>query len=173
MRAHTDEFYVGHGFDELTGAEADLTREFDETVHSVRERMSVAGNLYEPRLAADFPGTRCHLPINWLLMPDRKFDYVLLRASPGESFPLHVHGYGDEIYLVLAGRGTVFLEDQSHEAGPNDIFHIAPGVPHGFEAASDTDETFDIFVVNAPAVPARLRSRYWAVPAKSEGNGAA
>ena len=72
--------------------------------------MPLVGNLDEERLVATFEGTRCLLPINWLAMPERKFEYVLIKTEPGHSFPEHVHGYGDEIYLILGGTGTVYLD---------------------------------------------------------------
>lgn len=164
-------FYRGHGWDNLTGPDSEQTLQLTETLRARKEWVSMVGNLYDERLVATFPGTRCLLPINWIAMPERKFEYVLIRTEPGESFPEHVHGYGDEIYLVLSGEGTVYLDGVAHEARASDIFHISPGTPHGFTASPDSDTTFDLFVVNAPGVMAELRSRYWAVePIASEGS---
>lgn len=163
-------FYRGHGWDNLSGPDSEQTKQLTETLRARKDWVSMVGNLYDERLVATFPGTRCLLPINWIAMPERKFEYVLIRTEPGESFPEHVHGYGDEIYLVLSGEGTVYLDGVAHPARASDIFHIAPGTPHGFTASPDSETTFDLFVVNAPGVMAELRSRYWAVEAiASEG----
>ena len=156
-------FYLGHGWDNLSGRDSEQTRALTETLAARKDWVPLVGNLNDERLVATFPGTRCLLPINWLAMPERKFEYVLIRTEPGQSFPEHVHGYGDEIYLVLSGEGTVFLNGEAHEARPFDIFHIPPGTPHGFTVSPDAETTFDLFVVNAPGVVAELRSRYWAV----------
>ncbi len=163
-------FYRGHGWDNVTGPDAERARELMDGLHARKQWLSLVGNLYQERLVAEFPGTRCLLPINWLAIPERKFDYVLIRTEPGHSFPEHVHGYGDEIYLVVGGSGTVFLNGKAHEARASDIFHIPPGTAHGYTASADSDTTFDLFVVNAPGVAAELRSRYWATePIPEEG----
>lgn len=166
-----EEFYQGHGFDRLAGPEAANVYEFEHSVSTLRKGASLRGNLYQERVRADFPGTDCLLPINFLVMPERQFDYVLLRQKPGQRFPLHTHGYGEEVYLVISGRGIVIIGDERLKAGPHDIFHIPAGVPHGFEVPAEETETFDLFVVNAPAVPRRNRSRYWAAKPLPESDG--
>jgi len=157
------EFFHGHGFDRITGPEAGLVADFREDLARRRAELPLTGNLYEPRVRADFPGSECLLPVNWLLLPERRFDYVLLRAQPGESFPRHRHGYGEELYVVVAGEGTVFIGDEAHPARRHDVFHIPAGILHGYAASPDTTETFDILCINAPAVDQDLRSRYWSV----------
>jgi quercetin dioxygenase-like cupin family protein len=157
------EFFLGHGFDRISGPEAAVVGDFREELGRRRERLALTGNLYEPRVRADFPGSECLLPVNWLLMPERKFDYVLLRARPGEAFPRHRHGYGEELYVVIAGEGTVFIAEEAHPARVHDVFHIPAGVLHGYAASPETTETFDILCINAPAVDQDLRSRYWSV----------
>jgi quercetin dioxygenase-like cupin family protein len=171
LREYSSSFYVKHGFDGLTGPEAEATQAFHGSLSEQRARLPLVGNLYEARVHADFPGNACALPINWLMLPERKFDYVLIRTEPGESFPIHVHGYGEEIYLVIAGEGLVYLGDETHDARVHDIFHIPPGTPHGFRASSEVSTTFDVFVVNSPPVDHRLRSRYWAVPEQTGQEG--
>ncbi len=162
-RPYDESFYRGHGWDNVTGPDAERTRELTDTLEARKEWLPLVGKLDEARLVAEFPGSQCLLPINWLAIPERKFEYVLIRTEPGRSFPEHVHGYGDEIYLVLGGEGTVFLDGKAYEARASDIFHIPPGTPHGYKASEESDTTFDLFVVSAPGVAAELRSRYWAV----------
>lgn len=156
------EFYVGQGFDRLSGPGAGAVHDLDEQLARLRRGVPRAGNLYAAAVRADFPGNPCLLPINWLLHPERHFDYVLLRGEPGQGFPTHVHGYGEEIYLVIAGEGVVLLDGEEHTARKHDIFHIPAGVPHGYRVPETATEPFDLFVVNAPAVSHRNRSRYWA-----------
>ena len=162
-RPYDESFYRGHGWDNVTGPDAERTRELTDTLEARKEWLPLVGKLGEARLVAEFPGSQCLLPINWLAIPERKFEYVLIRTEPGHSFPEHVHGYGDEIYLILGGEGTVFLDGKEYEARASDIFHIPPGTPHGYKASEASDTTFDLFVVSAPGVAAELRSRYWAV----------
>lgn len=161
--AYDKAFYRGQGFDRLGGPEAGRVYEFETELARSREWLSLTGNLYEERIRADWPGTQCLLPVNWLALPERKFEYLVLRTEPGRSFPVHAHGYGDEVYVVLGGTGTVYVNGEAHEAGKHDVFHMPPGAPHGFSVPASSEETFDLFIVNAPGVARTLRSRYWAV----------
>lgn len=156
------DFYDGHGFDHLTGDGAQVAHDFDAKVAEMRAHEPLKGNLYDSRVNADFPGSPCLLPINFLLYPERGMDFVLLRGEPGSRFPEHVHGYGDEIYLIISGRGFVIIDGEEYPAEQHDIFYIPAGVPHWYRAADDSTEPFDLFAVNTPAVKADMRSTYWA-----------
>lgn len=170
MSGDDSEFYVGQGFDRVTGADAARVVEFEAAFAGAREGTAMHGNLDAAPVRTDFPGTECHLPLNWLMLPERQFDYVVLRTPPGNGFPIHTHGYGDEIYLVLSGTGIVTLGSEQHEAGPRDIFHIAAGVPHGYSVPDDAEEELELFVVNSPAVSRTNRSRYWAAAPQPESS---
>jgi uncharacterized cupin superfamily protein len=62
----------------------------------------------------------------------------LLSVKPGrrEAFA-HRHRTAEEIYLVLAGSGTVKLDDEVVELGRLDAVRVSPGVARGFEAGPD------------------------------------
>jgi mannose-6-phosphate isomerase-like protein (cupin superfamily) len=157
-------FYNGHGFDRLSGPEVAEVRRFYEGMKTGHQNSVYQGNLFTSKIEANFPGSSCALPVNWLLMPDRKMDYVLLTTSPGEGFPVHVHGYGQELYLIIRGEGIVHLDGDEYPAGAHDVFHIPAGMPHGYRVSAEAKEPLHLFAVNVPAVDHRLRSRYWAVP---------
>ena len=161
-RPHDRDFYDRHGFDRITGDGAEAVRSLDEHLAALRGSVSLKAHLYDEAVRADFPQATCALPVNLLLWPERRMDWVLIRGDAGAAWPTHVHGYGDEVYLVIAGRGTVVLGDAEHEAGPLDVFHIPAGTPHGFSVPDDAESTFDLFAVNSPGVAHQLRSRYWA-----------
>lgn len=165
-------FYIGHGFDRVTGVEAQEVVELEERLAAAQRATKLAGNLYEAAVRADFPGSECLLPVNLLLFPERQFDFVLLRTGPGDGFPRHVHGYGDEVYLVIRGRGIVLLGDERHEAEAHDVFYIPAGTPHGYEVPAEAGAPFELFVVNVPAVPRANRSRYWAAQPVAQTSGA-
>lgn len=44
---------------------------------------------------------------------------------------LHYHKVATELYYVLEGEGTVFLDGVEHEVRKGSIVHIPPGVLHG------------------------------------------
>jgi uncharacterized cupin superfamily protein len=61
-----------------------------------------------------------------------------LSVKPGrrEAFA-HRHRTAEEIYLVLAGSGSVKLDDDVVELGRFDAVRVSPGVARGFEAGPD------------------------------------
>ena len=168
------DFYDGKGFDNLTGPGARAAYALHEHMAKVREGESLKGNLYEPRVSADFPGAACNLPINLPVWPERGMDFVLLRGEPGSAWPEHAHGYGDEIYVIIGGRGFVTIDGVEHEAKLHDIFYLPQGTPHSYRVPEDAETTFDILAVNAPGVPHDKRSTFWAAkpPRKTQGRGA-
>jgi mannose-6-phosphate isomerase-like protein (cupin superfamily) len=158
-------FYEQNGFSRLEGTGAEYVAAFWTTLAAARrDSFDPCGNLDVPVVTAAFPGCPTHLPVNFLVLPERMMDYCLIQIAPGKGFPEHVHGYGEEFYLVLAGSGKVRLDGALHDAKPRDFFHILPGVPHELFNPRDAEEVFEVFVVNVPAVHHDLRSRYWAVP---------
>lgn len=44
---------------------------------------------------------------------------------------LHYHKRASELYYVLEGGGTVFLDGEEREVHPGTMIHIPPGVVHG------------------------------------------
>jgi mannose-6-phosphate isomerase-like protein (cupin superfamily) len=62
------------------------------------------------------------------------------RANRGGAPPLHVHHDADETWYVLDGRLTVFVGDETIEAGPGDFVLGPMGVPHTFLVTSDQAE---------------------------------
>ena len=164
-------FYDGNGFDRITGPGAEAGYALWDKLAEMRKDEPKHGNLYEPRLNADFPDNPCYLPINLLMWPERGMDFVMLRGEPGGAFPPHTHGYGDEIYLIIAGEGVVIIDGVEHEAKKHDIFWIPAGTPHTYYTPADKTEPFDIFAVNVPGVKHTMRSTYWAGPAQEPGQG--
>lgn len=157
------EFYQGSGFSNVQGRGADAVRSAAAHLQEAKSQVALKGNLFEPVVTADFPGAPTWLPVNWLVFPDRKLDYCLIKMQPGTDWPLHVHGYGEEVYVIIAGEGEVTLGDQTYGATRHDVFHIPAGTPHAMVNRSDSEE-FCILAINAPAIAPELRSAYWAAP---------
>jgi mannose-6-phosphate isomerase-like protein (cupin superfamily) len=60
------------------------------------------------------------------------------RIRPGRRSPFsHRHREAEEIYVVLAGEGTVKLGDELRPVRVLDAIRIAPEVPRAFEAGPD------------------------------------
>lgn len=156
------DFYTERGFSRLVGPGAEDVVSFWQEQASVRDRIvRPVGNLFEPVVTAEFVGAPCDLPINWLVLPERGMDYCLISIEPGFGFPEHVHGYGNELYLVVEGRGKVRLDGVLYDASRHDVFHIGPGVPHEVFNPKESTGPLRVFAVNTPAVRHDLRSTYW------------
>jgi len=56
-----------------------------------------------------------------------------LGLLPGQVLPRHCHAHEHEVFDVLAGTGTVWLDDECVRAGPGAIIFVPAGVTHGFE----------------------------------------
>jgi quercetin dioxygenase-like cupin family protein len=63
---------------------------------------------------------------------------TLFRIRPGRRSPfVHRHREAEEIYVVLAGEGTVKLGEELRPVRALDAIRIAPQVPRAFEAGPD------------------------------------
>ena len=83
-------------------------------------------------------------PVWWLIKPREMFEMTkgghleLICewevAGGGEVFP-HSHPT-HEFYYILAGRGTVFVEDEGRQVGQGDLVYIPPDKVHSVRPAS-------------------------------------
>ena len=62
---------------------------------------------------------------------------VLVTLQPHARVPLHVHQHHDEIFDVIRGTGTFFLEGQAIEFGPGMTIVVTAGVEHGLLAGEE------------------------------------
>src|SRR5947209_17663210 len=53
--------------------------------------------------------------------------FHIVRPGKRQAFA-HRHEHAEEIYLVLAGRGRIKLDDKIHEIAPMDAIRVAPHV---------------------------------------------
>jgi uncharacterized cupin superfamily protein len=56
------------------------------------------------------------------------FGLNLIRLRPGQRGRIHRHRRQEEVYVVLAGRLTLVLQDEQHELGPHELARVAPDV---------------------------------------------
>lgn len=64
---------------------------------------------------------------------------TVVRSSLGQgaASPLHVHHEEDEIFVLLAGHGVVYLGDEVHELGAGGVVYLPRDVPHAYRFLSD------------------------------------
>ena len=61
------------------------------------------------------------------------FSGCLLGLLPGQVLPHHRHAHEHEVFDVLAGTGTIWLDGERISAGPGAVVFVPAGVEHGFE----------------------------------------
>ena len=61
------------------------------------------------------------------------FSACLLGFLPGQVLPRHRHAHEHEVFDVVAGTGTIWLNGQPVAAGPGASVFVPAGVEHGFE----------------------------------------
>jgi mannose-6-phosphate isomerase-like protein (cupin superfamily) len=60
------------------------------------------------------------------------------RLAPGKRSPFaHRHARAEEVYVILAGSGSIKLDDELLEVRPLDAIRVAPDVTRAFEAGPD------------------------------------
>ena len=70
---------------------------------------------------------------------------------PGEEQPKpSVHDEGEEIYIVMRGRGQFMLGDRVVDLEPGTAVYVSPGVGH--RAINTGDEEMELYWVNTPPV---------------------
>jgi mannose-6-phosphate isomerase-like protein (cupin superfamily) len=57
----------------------------------------------------------------------------LLGFLPGQALPRHRHAHEHEVFDVVAGTGTIWLDGRAVTAGPGTSMFVPAGVEHGFE----------------------------------------
>lgn len=67
------------------------------------------------------------------LFAEEDFSGCLLGLRPGQALPRHCHAHEHEVFDVLAGTGTVWLDGKPVTAGPGSVIFVPAGVEHGFE----------------------------------------
>ncbi|WP_134686082.1 sugar phosphate nucleotidyltransferase [Brevibacillus migulae] len=60
---------------------------------------------------------------------------MLIRAGKHTSY--HVHHQRKTIWIIVAGRGEIAMDDQLLQAGVGDVFQIPAGARHGIRAIND------------------------------------
>src|SRR4051794_10142334 len=51
-----------------------------------------------------------------------------IRLAPGQRGRIHRHAQQEEVYVVIAGTLTLWIEGERHELGPGEVARVAPEV---------------------------------------------
>jgi uncharacterized cupin superfamily protein len=79
------------------------------------------------------------------------FDVSLIRVPPGKSVcPFHSHSAQHELFIILAGTGTVRADRQRHAIQAGDAFMHPPGEAHQIINTGGADLVFYVVADNPP-----------------------
>ncbi len=67
----------------------------------------------------------------------KNLSVALAEIEPGSRTEPHVHEF-DEVYVVLEGRPTINVGDETHECSPGDVVEIPEGTLHNVENPGPT-----------------------------------
>jgi mannose-6-phosphate isomerase-like protein (cupin superfamily) len=70
--------------------------------------------------------------------------------EPGQEQKVHTHQREDKIYLVLEGRGSFIVGEESQELGADQIVMAPAGQPHGVKNTSHGRLTLLVFMSPNP-----------------------
>jgi len=74
------------------------------------------------------------LPLtNVPLFAEEQFRACLLGFLPGQELPAHAHAHEHEVFDVLQGQGTMYLDGTAIELKAGDAVFVPAGVQHGFK----------------------------------------
>lgn len=55
--------------------------------------------------------------------------------EPGQAQPVHAHAAADKFYLVLRGKASITVGDETRDVAAGDLVVAPAGVPHGVGTA--------------------------------------
>ncbi len=83
----------------------------------------------------------------------QKLGCSLYRVPPGKTaFPFHKHFTNEEAIYVLAGKGTMRLDDEEFEVGPGDYIALPPEGPN-HQLINSGSEDLDYFCLSTMIHP--------------------
>jgi len=140
----------------LDGDEVTRVYETVEFLDSGSNESNYKGNLEKPRIRVNFTGYPLTSPIDWTQFPMQRLGAGMHKIEPGYGFPVHMHETGDELYLVLSGRGKILIDEQELDADPHDVFYMPSGCWHTGYNPEGSSEKFVLWIVRAPIPSQRV-----------------
>lgn len=77
---------------------------------------------------------------------------TLVAGDPGSEQPMHSHPEAEQVYVVVAGRGLMRVDDEEQEVGPGALVFIPPGAKHAIRNVGGESLTY----VSATSPPFRM-----------------
>ena len=84
----------------------------------------------------------------WHLLKSASLSVIQERMSPNSSEQLHYHQRAQQVFFILSGTATFFVESEIKTVCANQSIHIIPGAKHSILNNSDVDLHF--LVISEP-----------------------
>jgi mannose-6-phosphate isomerase-like protein (cupin superfamily) len=84
----------------------------------------------------------------WHLLKRDDVNIIQERVPAGKAEVNHYHNVSRQFFYILAGTGTMQIEDEIITLNKGEGIEIQPGIPHQFRNDSDADVSF--LVISVP-----------------------
>jgi mannose-6-phosphate isomerase-like protein (cupin superfamily) len=75
-------------------------------------------------------GQTSHLLLAPAQFGSRNLAITWVHGATGSRQPLHAHPDSEQVYVIVAGRGRMILEDEEQDVGAGTMVLIPPGAQH-------------------------------------------
>ena len=93
---------------------------------------------------------RSHILMDAGELGSRHLSVCWIEVPPGTSEKLHSHEEAEQVYVAVAGTGSMSAAGDTEQLSPGDLALIPPATDH--EIANSGDATFALLSVQSPAV---------------------
>lgn len=90
-------------------------------------------------------GDACH---GWHLLKSNTLSVIQEKMPPGAAEVLHFHAHAQQLFYILLGKATFFIDQKIVEVEAGESMHILPGVKHQIKNLTSLDLHF--LVISQP-----------------------
>jgi mannose-6-phosphate isomerase-like protein (cupin superfamily) len=65
-----------------------------------------------------------------------------VEGEPGSEQPRHAHPENEQVYVIVAGRGVMFVGEERQEVGPGTLILVPPRTQHSIRNTGDETLTY-------------------------------
>jgi mannose-6-phosphate isomerase-like protein (cupin superfamily) len=93
---------------------------------------------------------------SWLLHRSERLAVTWVEGGPDSGQELHAHPDSEQVYVIVAGAGTMTLGDEQLDVSPGTAVLVPPGYQHAIRNVGDAR----LIYVSATAPPFDPRNRW-------------
>lgn len=85
----------------------------------------------------------------WHLLDTSDLSVIQERMPPGTEEVLHYHKKAEQLFYILSGKATFYIEEEQIVAGQGDSIYIKPNTKHCIKNLT-VDEDLSFLVISQP-----------------------